>query len=318
MTLTDSQINVFVANFLQLGKDKRKEYIDQVDFLIGRLKKKIAEDSSFNVIGFKKTGSLIKGTVLKPKGDYGVDADIAVFLDVSESDRNDIDKLHDIILRLVRAVYPMKQPEDFEVQPRTLGIHFRESGLDVDLVPVIPIRNEPGYGWQPSSERDNPVKTSIEGQLAFIKGRTEKDPRFKTLVRLLKKWRNEQELDRFRSFVIELIVAYLMDQQGPVDSLETGLQRFYLYVAQSALEEQITFPELGDVKSFPADPVVVLDPVNKDNNVAARLTNTEREEIVSAAEGAFSTIETAVWKAGKGETVDLWKEVMGRSFTIDE
>jgi tRNA nucleotidyltransferase (CCA-adding enzyme) len=169
MTLTDTQINVFVTQYLQLGKDKRKEYIGQADYLISRLKKKIDEDSSFNVIGFKKTGSLIKGTVLKPKADYGVDADIAVFLDVSESDKDDIEKLHDIILKLLRAVYPIKQAEDFDVQPRTLGIHFRESGLDVDLVPVIPIRNEPGYGWQPSSERDKPVKTSIEGQLAFVR-----------------------------------------------------------------------------------------------------------------------------------------------------
>jgi hypothetical protein len=185
-------------------------------------------------------------------------------------------------------------------------------------VPVIPISSEPGYGWQPSSERDKPVKTSIEGQLDFIKDRADADSRFKTLVRLLKKWRNEQELDRFRSFLIELIVAYLIDRDGPVTSLETCLQRFYLYVAQSALRERITFPELGNVKSFPADPVVVLDPVNKENNVAARLTNAEREEIVNAAELAFSTIETAVWKAGKGETLDLWKEVMGRSFTIDE
>jgi tRNA nucleotidyltransferase (CCA-adding enzyme) len=318
MTLTDTQMNVFVTNFLRLGTDKRKDYVAQVDFLIGQLKKKIDEDSSFNVTGFKKTGSLIKGTVLKPKGDYDVDADIGVFLDVSESDKEDIDKLHEIILKLVSAVYPTKLPEDFAIQPRTLGIHFHQSGLDVDLVPVIPISSEPGYGWQPSSERDKPVKTSIEGQLDFIKDRADADSRFKTLVRLLKKWRNEQELDRFRSFLIELIVAYLIDRDGPVTSLETGLQRFYLYVAQSALRERITFPELGNVKSFPADPVVVLDPVNKENNVAARLTNEEREEIVNAAELAFSTIETAVWKAGKGETLDLWKEVMGRSFTIDE
>jgi hypothetical protein len=318
MTLTDTQINVFVANFLRLGQEKRKDYIAQVDFLIGQLKKKIGEDASFKVTGFKKIGSLIKGTVLKPKGDYGVDADIAVFLDVSESDKEDIDKLHEIILKLVSAVYPTKKPEDFAVQPRTLGIHFHESGLDVDLVPVVPIGNEPGFGWQPSSERDKPVKTSIEGQLDFIKRRAGSDPRFKTLVRLLKKWRNEQELDQLRSFLIELIVAYLMDRDGPVTSLETGIQRFYLYVAQSGLKERIAFPELGDVKAFPADPVVVLDPVNKENNVAARLTNAEQEEIVKAAELAFSTIETAVWKAGKGETLDLWKEVMGRSFTIDE
>jgi tRNA nucleotidyltransferase (CCA-adding enzyme) len=125
-------------------------------------------------------------------------------------------------------------------------------------------------------------------------------------------------LSGFAPFLIELIVAYLFDRDGTAKSLEEGLQRFYLYVAQSRLQEAITFPELGEVSSFPNDPVVVLDPVNKDNNVAARLTNAEREEIVNAAELAFSTIETAVWKAGKGETLDLWKEVMGRSFTIDE
>jgi hypothetical protein len=215
-------------------------------------------------------------------------------------------------------VYPTKESQDFSVQPRTLGIHFRDSGLDVDLVPVIPIPNEDGYGWQPSSQRGHPVKTSITGQLDFIKNRRDADLRFRTLVRLLKNWRNEQELERLRSFLIELIVAYLFDRDGAAKSLEEGLQRFYLYVAQSRLQEAITFPELGKISSFPNDPVVVLDPVNKDNNVAARLTNAEREEIANAAELAFSTIETAVWKAGKGETLDLWKEVMGRSFTIDE
>ena len=79
MVFTDSQINVFVSKVLHLGQDKRKEYIKQADFLIERLKKKINEDSSFKVKGFKKTGSLMKGTVLKPRGDNGVDADIAVF-----------------------------------------------------------------------------------------------------------------------------------------------------------------------------------------------------------------------------------------------
>lgn len=318
MTLSDANINVFVAKVLQLGPGKRREYIAQTDFLIARLKKKIDEDSSFNVKGFKKTGSLIKGTVLKPKGDYGVDADIAVFLDVSEAEKTDVDKLHNIILRLVAAVYPMKQPEDFTVQPRTLGIHFRESGLDVDLVPVIPIKDEPEYGWQPSSQAGQPIKTSIQGQLDFIKNRNDSDSRFKSLVRLVKNWRNEQELDRFRSFLIELIVAHLNDQQGLNSSLELGLQRFFLYVAQSGLKEPVTFPELGELTTFPNDPVVVLDPVNKDNNVAARLTNMEREEIVRAAETAWNTVETAIWKEGKGETLDLWKEVMGRSFTIDD
>jgi hypothetical protein len=318
MRLTDSQINIFVSKVLHLGQGKRKEYLAQVDFLIESLERKIKEDASFKVKGFKKTGSIMKGTVLKPAGDFGVDADIAVFLDVSESEKDDVDNLHQIILDLLVAVYPTKEREDFKVQPRTLGIHFHTSGLDVDLVPVIPIPKEAGYGWQPSSQRGHPVKTSIQGQLNFIKSRRDVDPRFKTIVRLLKKWRNENELDRFRSFTIELIVSHLYDRDGVAGSLEDGLQRFFLFVAQSGLSKPITFPELGKVTNFPTAPVVILDPVNKDNNVAARLTDEERKEIVAGAEKAWSTIEAASWKGGKGDTLDLWKQVMGRSFTIDE
>jgi tRNA nucleotidyltransferase (CCA-adding enzyme) len=318
MMLTDDQLNAFVSKVLHLGPGKRKEFIGQVDYLIGRLKKKINEDSSFRVKGFKKTGSLVKGTVLKPRGDNGVDADIAVFLDVSEAEKDHVDKLHEIIRELLIAVYPTKKKEDFHVQPRTLGIHFHDSGLDIDLVPVIPIPEEVGYGWQPSSINGDPVKTNIQGQLDFIKNRKDADVRFRTLVRLLKKWRNEKELDKFRSFAIELIVAHLYDRDGPAASLESGLQRFFLYVAQSGLKEPISFPELGKVTKFPTGPVVILDPVNKDNNVTARLTDAERQEIASAAESAWSVIESASWKGGKGETLDLWKEVMGRSFTVEK
>jgi tRNA nucleotidyltransferase (CCA-adding enzyme) len=301
-----------------LGPGKRKEFLDQVDNLIAQLKKKIAEDSSFKVKSFTKTGSLMKGTVLKPKGDYGVDADVAVFLDLSEADKDDVNRLHAIIRKLLIAVYPTKKDEDFQIQPRTLGIHFHVSGLDVDLVPVIPIPGQPGYAWQPSSQGAKPIKTSVEGQLKFLKKRRDADPRFKSIVRLIKKWRNENELDQFRSFAIELIVSHLYDQQGAATSLETGLQRFFLYVAQSGLKKPITFPELGEVKSFPSDPVVILDPVNKDNNVTLRLADAERQEIVAAARKAWETIEAASWKGGKGETTDLWKEVMGRSFTIEK
>ena len=318
MNLTDTQLNVFVSKVLHLGKGKRKEFLVQVDYLIGSLERKIEQDGSFKVTGFKKTGSIMKGTVLKPRGDLGVDADIAVFLDVSESEKEDVDSLHQIIRKLLISVYPTKDEKEFQVQPRTLGIHFQTSGLDVDLVPVIPITKEPGYGWQPSSEKAHPVKTSIQGQLDFIKKRRNTDPRFKTLVRLLKNWRNKVELWQLRSFAIELFVSHLYDTLGAAVSLESGLQRFFLYIAQSQLSTPISFPELGRVKTFPSDPVVVLDPVNKDNNVTARMTNAERIELVTAAEATWSKIETASWKTNKGDTLELWKDVMGRSFVIEE
>lgn len=318
MKLTDTQINYFVSQVLRLPPGKRQEYLKQVDFLIKRLESKIKEDASFQVVGFKKTGSLVKGTVLKPQGDNGVDADVAVYLNVSESDKEDVAKLHQIILKLVRTVYPQKQSSDFGVQPRTLGIHFRDSGLDVDLVPVIPIVGQSGYGWQPSSGQGQPVKTSVDGQLAFLKRRSDADPSYRTVVRLAKKWRNNKELDQLRSFPIELRLVHLQDTCGAVTSLEEGIQRFFLYIAQSKLLLPIWFPENGTVTKFPKDVVVILDPVNSTNNVALRLTDVERNEIVQEGERAWERISTASFCAGKGETLDHWKEVFGRSFVIEE
>lgn len=318
MKLTDAQINFFVSKVLKLPQGKRKEYLDQVDFLIGRLESKIKDDGCFRVKGFKKTGSLMKGTGLRPWGEDGVDADVAVYLDLSESDKNDIALLHEVILKLVRAVYPQKVQQDFQIQPRTLGIHFRESGLDVDLVPIVPIPNQAGYGWQPSSQKDEPIRTSVQGQLDFIRKRSDSDSSFRTLVRLVKKWRNIQELDSLRSFLIELILAHIQDLKGAAPSLEDGLQRFFLYIVQSELLERITFPENGVVKNFPKDTVVILDPVNSENNVAKRLTDAERKEITTKAEGAWEKLSTASFTSGKGETIELWKSVFGRSFAIED
>ena len=318
MKLTDTDINLFVTRVLKLPQGKRKEYLDQVDFLLGRLESKIKDDGSFRVKGFKKTGSLMKGTGLRLRGEDGVDADVAVYLDVSESDKNDIDLLHEIILRLIRAVYPQKVQQDFQIQPRTLGIHFRESGLDVDLVPIIPISNQPGYGWQPSSQNGAPVKTSVQGQLDFIKKRSGSDSSYRTLVRLAKKWRNVQELDSLGSFLIELILAYIQDVEGVAPSLEDGLQRFFLYLTQSRLLERISFPENGVVKSVVGDTVVILDPVNSENNVATRLTDAERREITTKAEKAWEKLSTAGFTSSKGETIELWKSVFGRSFAIED
>lgn len=318
MQLTNAQINVFVGKVLKLPQGKRKEYLDQVDYLISRMQTKIDEDSSFAVKKFTKTGSLRKGTVLKPRGDNGVDADIAVDLDVSEASKGDLGSLHEIILGLLCAVYPQKKREDFTIQPRTLGIHFQDSGLDVDLVPVIPIPSEPGYGWQPSSQGADPVKTSVQGQLAFIKARSDADPLYRTLVRLGKGWRNAQELDFLRSFVIELILAHLQDTEGASDTLEKGLLRFFRYIAQSELKQPISFPENGHVRMYPADAVVILDPVNKNNNVTALMNEIERQEIVKLATSSWELITTARRNAFKGETMEYWKEVFGRSFLIED
>lgn len=319
MELTDTQISYFVNNRLKLPKGKRAEYLAQVDHLIERFAAAANGDKVIDIKKFLKTGSLRKGTVLRPRGDFGVDADVAVFLNANGASPYDLATLHERIRKLLVKIYPSKKPEDFTVQPRTLGIEFLDSGLEMDLVPLVVI-DEPGdYGWQPSSRGDAPVKTSVTKQLEFIRARKDSYANFTALVRLLKFWRNFHDLDEsFRSFTIELIVSHLQDVEGAPASLESGLLRFFLYVADSQLKTPISFKECGTVKSFPKDRVVILDPCNADNNVARKITDQDCDSIVAKCREAWETLSYARNYDGKVQTLELWKEVFGRSFVIED
>src|SRR3984885_11391560 len=96
MEPTDSQLNYFVDNRLKLPKGKRSEYLGQVDRLIEKFSAAAADDKVIDIKKFLKTGSMRKGTVLRPRGDFGVDADIAVFLNTNGSG-DELANLHDRI-----------------------------------------------------------------------------------------------------------------------------------------------------------------------------------------------------------------------------
>src|SRR5262249_18370302 len=130
---------------------------------------------------------------------------------------------------------------------------------------------------------------------------------------------NHHELDdTLRSFTIELIVCHLQDTQGTPGCLEDGLLRFFLYIAQTELRDPIYFAENGMPKNLPDDRVVILDPVNSENNVASKLADGECGEIISKATEAWECLTTASNNNYQGETVEYWKQVFGRSFVIGE
>lgn len=315
MELTDTQLNNYVNSKLKLKPGRRSAYLEQVDNLIRLFQSKVSLTPGLTVDKFLKTGSLRKGTVLRPRDGVGVDADVAVFLRIS-SNEFDLSKLHEQLRQLLVTCYPTKRPEDFVVQPKTLGITFRDSDLAVDLVPILPDKLNPDYGWQPSSKGGPPVKTSVTKQLEFIRARKESYKNFKSLIRLLKQWRNDQELDSLSSFTIELIVCYLQDKFGALNSLEESLIRFFLFVAQDELRTKLSFAENGVVRSWPSERVVILDPVNSENNVASKLSQQECNEIVTCAETAWERLNAARNCSFLGDTFDYWKTVFGRSFDV--
>jgi hypothetical protein len=71
------------------------------------------------------------------------------------------------------------------------------------------------------------------------------------------------------------------------------------------------------VKCLPPDRVVILDPCNSENNVARKITEPDCGLIVAKAREAWETLSYASNHGSKVQTLELWKEVFGRSFVIE-
>jgi hypothetical protein len=315
MQLKDTELRNWDQRRLRVSRSKREQLLKQVANLIDSLRKHIPASSPFKVERFRRAGSLRKATAVHPRGDTGIDADIAIYLDTSGASGYDLATMHATLREIVRGVYPTKNDSDFWIQPHTLGMQFHASGLAVDLVPLIAIEGEAEEAWMVSSFGAREAKTSIPAHLTFVGDLAKADIRYRPLVRMAKTWRNEAELGHeLSSFAIELILAHLQDEIGPAPSLEEGLQRFFLFIAQS----QLLVPILSGHASGPdVTGVVILDPHNDENNVASRMTDSERREIIDAATAAWEALMTAHHAATKRETHELWCEVFGSHFTVD-
>ncbi len=314
MPLTNTQLCYYDSNILRLPADKRKEYHAQVDRLIAELSRSLRGKTKLKITKVVKAGSFAKFTILRKTTVDPVDVDVVFYISGRSVDQETLETLSNTIYELLIEVYPNKSVEDFEIQRKAATVTFVGSGLAVDIVPVIEDGSRPGYGWQFDIHDGSKVETCAPGQIQFIRDRKAKDNDFRTLVRLGKKWRNHAELKPLKSFTIELVMAYILDREGAAGSIEARFRRFLLYIAQSGLKERISFSENTQPLGTFTNPVVILDPVSSANNVAARITEKERVNIVDVAREGW---ETANFASAEND-VDLWKELFGPRFSVGD
>ncbi len=109
-------------------------------------------------------------------------------------------------------------------------------------------------------------------------------------------------------------MAHVLAKNGKDGSIEKCFRDFLLYIAQSELKEVIYFPENGSVYPQFSDPVVILDPVCNSNNVASRIKDEERLEIVQAANDAWEIAHYASCE----NNIEIWKELFGPRFKVED
>lgn len=314
MSLNNTEIRYYDSNVLRLPADKRKEYHEQVDRLVTELSKRLHDQTEIKITKVVKAGSFAKYTILRITSEDPVDVDVVFYISGRNVDKETLASLSQLIYDVLVKLYPNKAVEDFEIQRKAATVTFVGSGLSVDIVPVIEDPARPGYGWQFDIHDNTKVQTCAPCQIKFVRDRKDADSDFRTLVRLAKKWRNRIELKPLKSFAIELIMAHILAKNGKDGSIEKRFRDFLLYIAQSELKEVITFPENGKVSPTFTDPVVILDPVCNTNNVASRISDDERQEIVAAATDAWETASFASTE----DDIEVWKELFGPRFKVKE
>lgn len=314
MPLSNTQLLYYDSTVLRLTAEKRTEYHKQVDRLVAALSERVHEQTEVKITRVVKAGSFAKYTILRKSAMDPVDVDVVFYISGRSVDEETLSSLSELIYKALIELYPNKSVEDFTIHRKAATVEFIGSGLSVDIVPVIEDPTRDGYGWQFDMHDGSKVQTCAPGQIKFVKVRKEEDKHFRTLVRLAKKWRNQAELKPLKSFAIELIMAHVLATQGKEGSIEQRFRNFLLYIAQSGLKEVIFFPENGGIVPAFTHPVVILDPVSSDNNVAGRISEAERKEICKAAEDAW---EIANHASTDGD-MDIWKELFGPRFKVED
>lgn len=325
MNLENDQLLFFVDK-IKLQSEDMQKYRDQIKNLKDKLESKIKNDQStgLKVTKFLLAGSWKKRTILKASGDHPIDIDLVLFVGGDDNIQNDLEKLHDYIVKYLQEIYPQKdinRDVDAKGNTKSITIRFSGSGLEVDIVPVVPIIKPERYIWQPQRGGGGKYITSVENHLDFSLNKRQNNPSYTAIVRMLKQWKNYKELKPtdyeggISSFAIELIVAYLDEKQGVQTNIEEAIIRFFQFVSGS------NFPNIKfshAINSIPhySTPIYIADDTNNENNATKKINQSKWNEIVEEAENAFDSLNYAQSIKTEGSTIEQWKSVFGPTFNI--
>jgi tRNA nucleotidyltransferase (CCA-adding enzyme) len=308
----------FADEKVNLKREDVREFREQVQRLRDRLRTHINEHPDYGFVKSRHSGSLAKGTALSTLNDM----DLAVYVKAADAPADEGQLLSWMEERLKDALKPLGLADDqFARRTHCITIEYRGSGLNVDVVPVIYEDEPDDVGYLISQDTGARLKTSVTLHLQFIRARKDRQPQhFAQVVRLCKWWvcqvkRRDPDF-RFKSFMVELICAHLADQGLDMSDYPRALERFFAYIVQSELQERIMFTDFqSTAPAHSTSEIEILDPVNVDNNVAGLYTGAQRERIVEGANDALDAISEAAYADGKGRAVDLWKSILGPSFS---
>lgn len=308
----------FAQEKVNLPKDKADEYRAQARRLRERLEGYLGDHPDFTLRKMLLSGSLAKGTALRSLNDI----DVACYISGADAPA-EVQKLLNYLAERLRKAFPNFSPDQVKPNTYSVTVSFRGTGLDVDVVPILYNGDPDWYGSLVSQDDGSLLKTCIPRHLEFIRKRKQAhETDFVQIARLIKFWaskmKREQDGFRFKSFMMELILAHLADAGLDFSDYPEALQHFFTYLARSNIRELIAFGDYYDPSCVAelSEPVKIIDPVNAKNNVSKLYTEAQAAAIVDAALDAGDAIDAALAAPTKQETVRYWQRVFGPAFQV--
>jgi hypothetical protein len=319
--ITHDTLANYAVDRVNLPSADAQKYREQVRNLRKQLEKKIAENPDFGIVKMLHSGSVRKGTALKTTSDM----DVAVYVKAAAAPTGSDGELIPWMKARLKEAFPNLADDQFEAQDHCVTLTFRGSGLAVDAVPVIYEGERDNVGYLINKNTGDRLLTSVSRHLEFIKARKDKHPDdFAQVVRLAKWWVKEMKRKqgddfRFKSFMVELILAHLSDKGQQFDDYVAALEAFFDCILNTELKQRIAFTDFYAASELPSATgavIEIFDPVNADNNVAQRYTEMHRKQTVDAAEQAADAIAEAHYSDTKTRAVTLWQSVLGSTFKV--
>ena len=315
MGVTEADINTFVEEKVNLKREKLSEYRGQVDNLIANLDRALEEDEKFGLKQKLHFGSCAKKTAISAVSDL----DVAVYLTPEKEGQSVANILSYTKELLVDAMkrYGMSA-DQFSLGTHCVRVTYKGSKVEVDVVPIIPIKGQEKNGWGLLAARDTGrwLKTAVPLHLQFIERRRKSFEKFVAFVRLTKWWKEQQGVP-LKSFAIELIWSRLIDNEDIPDTFSDGFPHFFRYLVKTRLQEPIAFSDYYPLLNLPKNDnsiVKIYDPVNPDNNVTSNLSADDYSTILSKSQEAMNVLMMATCAPSKNKAIELWQRLLGASF----
>lgn len=322
--VTHAHLAAYAVNKVNVPREKAQARREQVKHLRQRLEAYIAAHPDFDLVKMRGSGSVAKHTAIRRSSDTDVAAYVRTVA-VGGVKANEAGLLEWLRDRCIEVYGATKEAEDFTISHHAVAITMKGSGLKIDVAPVLYEGDVSDRGYLVTKSGDR-VLTSVTQHLAFLNVRSAAaGAEYKEFIRLVKAFvaraKYEDDELRFKSFLVELIVAHLWDhgwngEPLAIKDYPRAFAQFLGYIVASQLQQPIVFTDFYRTSDVPssADPVRVWDPVNPDNNVTRLYTETDRRRLVERATAALDQVSWAGTTTTKGAALDAWRSLFGPTF----